>query len=172
MVDYVSGSNSGNDDLSASSTGSMLAGNGGNDVLRGGKSDDILIGGAGDDKLYGGDGADQFRFFGDKIEGASDKDAIYDLDFGEGDVLVFGKYNGLFSSDAPGLDGFASGDSAIISSFAGLAAAYEASGGRITYSGNAALDLLIVSFDNGAGQTQTIRISNGYAAFTSEFTPV
>lgn len=172
MADYISGKNGVDDDLRATSTGSMLAGNGGNDVLRGGKGDDILIGGRGDDKLYGGAGADQFRFFGDQIDGASDVDAIYDLNFADGDTLVFGQYNGLFSTDAPGLNGFANGDSAIISSFAGLAAAYEASGGRISYTGNPGLNLLIISFDNGDGATQTIRITQGYDAFVSELSAI
>lgn len=168
MVDYVSGKNDVNDDLRASSTGSTLAGNGGDDVLRGNKGDDILVGGLGNDKLYGGAGADQFRFFGNQIDGASDVDAIYDLNFADGDTLVFGAYNGLFSTDADGLNGFASGDSAIISSFAGLAAAYEAGGGRITYTGNAGLNLLLISFENGDGATQTIRITQGYDAFVNE----
>lgn len=172
MVDYIAGSNATNDDLTASGSGSMVVGGGGNDVLRGGKSDDILIGGTGDDKLYGGAGADQFRFFGDQIGGTSDVDAIYDLSFTDGDTLVFGKYNGLFSTDAPRLDGFAAGDSAIVSSFAGLAAAYEASGGRITYSGNPSVDLLVINFENGDGSTQTIRISQGYSAFVGELSPV
>lgn len=171
-MDYIAGSNQTNDDLSASSTGAMVVGGGGNDILRGGKSDDILIGGQGDDKLYGGAGADQFRFFGNQIDGSSDVDAIYDLNFGDGDTLVFGQYNGLFSSDASGLDGFAAGDSAIISSFAGLAAAYEASGGRISFSGNVNADLLVISFENGSGATQTIRISQGYNAFVNELSPI
>jgi Ca2+-binding RTX toxin-like protein len=166
MVDMVRGT-SGNDDLAALSnvTGSQIRGGDGNDVLRGGKADDILIGGAGDDSLYGGGGADQFRFFGDQIGGASDTDRLYDLNFGEGDTIVFGKFDGLFTDKVAGLNSFDNGDSAIISSWAGLAHAYETSGGRITYTGGAATDLLFISFDNGNGQTQTLRISNGYAAF-------
>lgn len=171
-MDYISGTNATNDDLRASNTGSMLVGGGGDDVLRGGRSNDILVGGMGDDKLYGGAGADQFRFFGNQIGGASDVDSIYDLNFGEGDTLVFGQYNGLFSTDASGVNAFAQGDSAIISSFAGLAAAYEASGGRITYTGNANLNLLVISFDNGNGATQTIRITQGYDAFVNELSAV
>lgn len=171
-MDYISGKDTTNDDLRASATGSILAGNGGDDVLRGGKGNDILVGGAGDDKLYGGAGADQFRFFGNQIGGVSDVDSIYDLNFGEGDTLVFGQYNGLFSTSSTGLNGFANGDSAIISSYAGLAAAYEASGGRITYTGNANLNLLIISFDNGSGATQTIRITQGYDAFINELSAI
>ena len=167
MVDYVAGTNGNDDDLTATPTGSMIAGNGGDDVLRGGKSDDILIGGAGNDKLYGGAGADQFRFFGNQVDGGSDVDAIYDLNFAQGDKLVFGEYNGLFDTDAPGLDGYSNGNAATITSFAGLAAAFEASEGRITYSGNANVDLLVISFDTGNDTTQTIRISNGYAAFVA-----
>lgn len=171
-MDYISGKNTTNDDLTASGTGSHLAGGAGDDVLRGGKSDDILTGGAGNDKLYGGAGADQFRFFGNQIDGDSDVDAIYDLNFAAGDTLVFGQYDGLFSTDADGLNGYSGGDAATISSFAGLAAAYEASGGRMTYTGNAGLNLLIISIDNGSGDIQTIRISQGYDAFVSELTSV
>lgn len=82
MVDYVGGT-SGNDTLDASPAGSMVAGGAGNDIIAGDKGNDILIGGAGDDRLYGGAGADQFRFFGNQVGGASDVDAIYDLNFGE-----------------------------------------------------------------------------------------
>lgn len=167
MADYVSGTEN-RDDISATRNDTTLAGKGGDDVLRGGRGDDILVGGAGNDQLYGGAGADQFRFFGNQVGGASDVDSIYDLNFAQGDKLVFGEYNGLFDTDAPGLNGFANGDSAIITSFEGLAAAYEASGGRITFSGNAAYDLLIINFETGNGSTQTLRISNGYAAFTQE----
>ena len=175
MVDYVAGNDATDDDLRASVSGSMVTCGDGNDVLRGGKTADILIGGAGEDKLWGGAGGDQFRFFGDQIGSLTDPtdvDAIYDLNFADGDLLVFGKYNGLFGTDAAGLNGFAAGDSAIISSFAGLAAACEASGGRITFTGSAGADLLMISFDNGAGCTQTLRISQGYNAFVSELSPV
>ncbi|ODP36486.1 calcium-binding protein [Sphingomonas turrisvirgatae] len=164
-MDYVSGG-AGSNDIRATAGGTMLAGNAGSDVLRGGKGDDILIGGAGDDALYGGAGGDQFRFFGNQIEGASDTDRLYDLNFADGDTLVFGAFGGLFE-DAAGVNAFNNGDAAIISSWDGLANAFEAAGARATYSGNAALDLLFITFDNGAGQTQTLRISNGYSAFVS-----
>ncbi len=154
----------GDDDLKALSDGSRVSAGAGNDILRGNKGDDVLIGGAGDDQLWGGGGADQFRFFGDQIEGASDTDRLFDLNFGDGDWIVFGKFDGLFE-DGDGINAFDNGDSAIISSWEGLANAYEASNGRITYSGSTSTDLLFISFDNGSGQTQTLRISNGYTAF-------
>lgn len=160
------GGTSGNDDLRALSDGSRVAGGAGNDILRGGRGDDILIGGAGDDQMWGGGGADQFRFFGDQIDGANDVDRIYDLNFGQGDWIVFGKFGGLFE-DASGINAFDNGDSAIISSWEGLANAYESAGARASFTGSASLDLLFITFDNGAGQTQTLRINNGYAAFTA-----
>ena len=161
----VSGT-SGNDDIRALADGSRVAGGAGNDILRGGRGDDILLGGPGDDQLWGGGGADQFRFFGDQIEGTSDTDRIYDLNFGEGDWIVFGEFGGLFE-DSAGINAFDNGDSAIISSWAGLASAVEAGGSRASFTGNAELDLLFVSFVNDAGQTQTLRINNGFAAFTA-----
>jgi Ca2+-binding RTX toxin-like protein len=66
--------------------GTQLRGAAGNDILTGGKYNDFIIGNQGDDVLIGGAGADQFRFFGNEIEGTSDSDRILDLDFAEGDI--------------------------------------------------------------------------------------
>jgi Ca2+-binding RTX toxin-like protein len=145
----------------------LIRGGPGNDVLRGGAGDDIIVGGAGDDIMSGGKGADQFRFFGDQIGGDLDTDRIVDLNFGEGDWLVFGNYNGIFA-DGEGVNAFNGGDAAIISSWTGLMNAANTSGGSISITGNAGLDLLIITLDNGAGQTQVIRLSNSFAAYTAE----
>src|SRR5687768_8647752 len=101
---YVAGRD-GPDDLRATNDedGTQLRGGDGNDILRGGRYDDILVGGSGSDKMFGGDGGDQFRFFGDDIEGVSDTDFIYDLDFAEGDTLVFGNYGANTFSDDDGV---------------------------------------------------------------------
>ncbi|WP_448500989.1 calcium-binding protein [Sphingomonas sp.] len=166
MATFVRGT-AGNDDLRADPSGSMVRAGAGNDVIRGGKGDDIIIGGPGDDILWGGSGADQFRFFGNEIEGTSDTDRIIDLTFSEGDTLVFGNYNGVFAN-ADGVNAFNGGDAAIISSWTGLMNAADTSGGRISITGNAGLDLLIITLDNGAGQTQVIRLSNSFAAYAAE----
>jgi Ca2+-binding RTX toxin-like protein len=85
----------GADNLTGSATdqdGSHIDGKNGNDRLQGSQFDDRLVGNGGDDILTGGAGADQFRFFGNQIDGASDFDTITDLNFAEGDTLVFGSF--------------------------------------------------------------------------------
>lgn len=62
----------------------------GDDWLNGGAGDDVLTGCEGSDTLIGGDGADKFVFTGDRIDG---RDLIVDLDFSEGDRLVFGHFD-------------------------------------------------------------------------------
>lgn len=154
----------GDDDIKALSDGSRVFGGTGNDILRGNKGDDFLIGGAGDDQMTGGAGADQFRFFGDDIDGPSDTDRIYDLNFDQGDKLVFDNFGDIFS-DADGVNAYDGGDAAIIRSWEGLANAVQDSGGRITYTGGASTNLLFITLENDAGQLQTLRITGGYNAF-------
>ena len=56
---FVSGLvHTGNDTLTAATTGSLLAGFAGNDTLNGGVGNDVLLGGAGNDTLNGGAGND------------------------------------------------------------------------------------------------------------------
>lgn len=62
----------------------------GDDWLDGGAGDDVLTGCEGSDTLNGGDGADKFVFYGSHGEG---RDLIVDLDFTEGDRLVFGGFD-------------------------------------------------------------------------------
>jgi Ca2+-binding RTX toxin-like protein len=159
---YVRAGAGDNDIKASNANGSLLDAGAGDDVLRGGKKADILVGGAGDDEMYGGGGGDQFRFFGNEIDGASDIDRIYDLDFSEGDTLVFGNYDGLFQ-DADGLNAFDGGDAAIISSFEGLVSAVENSNGRITttFQSNG---VLLVHMQIG-DQVQTLYITNGVAGY-------
>jgi parallel beta-helix repeat protein len=151
----------GNDDLRAGNSGSVLDGGAGNDILRGSKGDDILIGGAGDDTMTGGAGADQFRFHGNRIDGASDTDRITDLNFADGDTLMLADYALDFAAGS-GLAVADAGGTAIVSSWAGLASAVDQSDGRMTVSGNSSLNLLVLTIDNGAGQQQIIRITNGF----------
>ncbi len=168
---YVGGNASDNDIKAVNNpAGTMLNGLAGDDVLRGGRFDDLLTGGAGNDLLYGGGGADQFRFYGNQISGATDLDKIFDLNFSEGDTLVFGNYAANTFTDTAGENAFAGGGSAIISSWQGLANAYQNSGGHITFSEKGSTDVLILNIDNGAGQTQTIHITGGYDALMSALT--
>lgn len=164
---YVGG-NAGNNDVRATNNpaGTVMNTGAGNDVLRGGKGDDVMTGGAGDDLMFGGNGADQFRFFGNQIGGSSDLDKIFDLSFEEGDTLVFGDYAGSTFGDTDGVNAFANGGSASISSIEGLYAAVQSSG-AITASQKGNTDVLILEIDNGNGQTQIIHLSglwDDYAA--------
>jgi Ca2+-binding RTX toxin-like protein len=161
--DYVRGT-AGDDDIRSTGNGAYVVTGAGDDVLRGGRADDILVGGAGNDQLWGGGGADQFRFFGDQIEGTSDTDRIYDLNFSEGDTLVFGKFDGAFH-DGAGVNEFNNGSAAIISSYLGLQNAQALSGGKITIVADVKTDLLFVSIDNGHGAIETLRISHAAAGY-------
>lgn len=167
MIDqnYISGNGSDNDVQVRGINGSILYGQDGNDILRGGKYNDILDGGRGDDQMFGGDGADQFRFFGNYIEGTSDLDKIYDLDFSEGDTLVLGEYGALGLTSGDGINVFNGGNSAIISSFEGIAALVESS--LVTASQKGNTGVLILTMDNGAGGTQIIHITGGWAEYVA-----
>ncbi len=163
---YVRGT-AGNDDLRANyndTDGSVLAAGAGDDILRGGRYDDVLIGGQGNDQMFGGAGADQFRFFGNQIDGALDTDRIYDLKFAEGDTLVFGSYaEGTFVRDT-GENAFASGTSAILSSWEGVVNAVQNSSNITATRQGAGNDSLVLTIHNGS-QTQEIVISNGWTAY-------
>jgi len=155
---YVKGTR-GNDDLRATNDkdGSYLQAGEGNDTLRGGRYDDILDGGSGDDQYFGGAGADQFRFFGNQIEGTSDTDRVYDLNFDEGDRLVFGKYDAATFTDAAGENATAGGAGAIISTMEGLVNAVNNSS-RVSAERRGNTDTLIVTIEVD-GKTHNIQLS-------------
>jgi len=161
-MENVSGT-PGPDDLKATSADTRLAGGAGDDVLRGGKGNDILIGGAGDDIMSGGAGADQFRFIASLYEGdgGADTDRIVDLNFSEGDWLVFENYADGTWEDAPGLAVFDADTDAIVSSWTGLVNLVEGAD-NVTATGNAGLNLLVVRIEFDGGKVQEIRITNGY----------
>lgn len=165
LMSYVGGG-AGNDDLKATSNvnGTLINSGAGDDILRGGKFNDILDGGAGNDQMWGGGGADQFRFFANKVDGV-DTDKIYDLNFGDGDVMVFGGFDAGTYSDLSGLDGFSGGSSAIVSSWEGLANMVSSTGWTVSQKG--ATDVAILSYDFGDGRVQEIHVSNGWAALSS-----
>ena len=151
--------------LDADSDGTQLRGNAGNDLLTGGRFADFLIGNAGDDVLVGGEGGDQFRFFGDEIEGSSDTDRVYDLDFAEGDRLVFGSFaEGTFAR-MPGVNAFAGGTAVIVDSFGDLQQ-LDAASDRISISRLAeGSDVLVIQVANAAGQVQRIELSDAWQAY-------
>lgn len=156
----------GNDDVQANSRyENYIATGAGNDILRGGKFADMEIGGAGDDQMWGGGGADQFRFYGDQIAGASDRDRIYDLNFGQGDTLVFGTYGADTFSESAHVNAFGGGSSAIIASLKGLAEADEASSLVSVGRQAAGNNNLLVSLTNDEGQIQQIVISNMWSQY-------
>ena len=164
---YRSGT-SGNDDLRANygdRDGTILDGGEGNDILRGGNYNDILVGGAGSDKMFGGLGGDQFRFFGDQIEGTTDTDFIYDLKFGEGDTLVFGTFGAGTFTDQAGVNAFAGGTSAIISSYEGIVNAARTSDDVTAYRESDNNDNLILRITDADGQLQHIVITGGYSQY-------
>ncbi len=164
---YVGGNTADNDIQSSGRAGSILNGLSGDDILRGSRGDDILTGGSGNDQLWGGDGSDQFRFFGNNIGGASDLDKIYDLDFSEGDTLVFGNYANLNFTDGSGINAFNGGADAQISTWAGLAKAVADSGGAISVSEKGNTNVLILTIDNGNDQIQSIHITGGWDAYAA-----
>ncbi len=166
---FVQGTTGNNDIRATNDTdGSYLFARAGDDILRGGRYDDVLTGGAGDDLLFGGAGADQFRFFGNDIGGSSDLDKIFDLNFSEGDTLVFGKYGSALFTDSAGANASPDGLGVSISSYAGLAAQINNAGGAITYSEKGTTDVLILTLTNSTGQQQVIHITGGYDALLAE----
>lgn len=174
MAQSYVGGNAGDNDIKATTNpdGTNLNGLGGNDILRGGKGDDLITGGAGDDLLYGGAGADQFRFYGNQIDGAKDTDKIFDLSFNDGDTLVFGGYAAGTFSDQAGENAFAGGTSVSISSFEGLVNAVNGSGGHMSVAQKGSTGVLILSIDNGLGQIQEIHITGAWAAYQAAAAPV
>ena len=143
--------------------GTSLNGGAGDDRLTGGKHADFLIGGAGNDILIGGAGADQFRFFGHQIEGRSDLDRVMDLNFTQGDKLVFGNFGANTFSDKAG--GFSSGTAAIFDSFADIVRACADSTLVTGLRESASSKNLLLRVVNVDGQVQDVVIVNGYAQY-------
>jgi Ca2+-binding RTX toxin-like protein len=161
----------GNDELfaiGADAEGTQLRGNRGDDLLVGGAYDDVLVGNFGDDVLVGGAGADQFRFFGNEIDGALDVDRIFDLNFAEGDRLVFGEFaSGTFARSRD-VTAFAGGSAAIVDSFSDLRKLDAASDRIIVTRLNPSSDTLVVEVANGQGQVQRILISDAWQNYQTE----
>jgi Ca2+-binding RTX toxin-like protein len=159
------GGRASNDDLRAVFTdadGSNMQSGAGADVLRGGRFNDLLTGGAGDDQLFGGGGGDQFRFFGTQIEGKGDTDTIYDLNFAEGDKLVFGDFGvGTFGNLA-GVKGFKNGTSVIIDSFADIIALDAASDLITALRGGPDGTGLLLQIVDADGQVQSVLLAGAY----------
>lgn len=88
----------------------------GDDWLDGGRGNDRLTGGQGSDMMIGGAGADKFVFYGTDARNG-DHDIVADLDFAEGDRLVFGHFEAGTFSEAYR---WSTGDSAGIISVEGV----------------------------------------------------
>lgn len=146
--------------------GSYLRGHGGDDILRGGRYDDVLDGGAGDDQLAGGQGADQFRFFADDVTGQAgpgivDNDAVRDVNFGEGDTLVFGRYGSGTYTDAAGIDAVNGGAGSIVSSWDGLLSMINDTGWTVTRIGNTQKVQISYTYDADHVQNITLTAAAG-----------
>jgi hypothetical protein len=161
---FVGGSN-GDDDIRAVNDpdGSYLFARGGDDILRGGKFDDLLVGGEGNDSMFGGDGADQFRFFLNEVSG-TDTDWIYDLDFSEGDELVFGNFAADTFVAGAGVNAFSMGTAGIINSIEGLQALVNAADDNWTAAQRGDTDTLELTYTDG-NVTQVINFSSAWSDF-------
>lgn len=154
---------SGNDSPPVPKVATEMLGLAGTDTLRGSTLNDVLVGGSGDDHLSGGTGADRLKFFGNDIEGTSDYDRLYDLNFAEGDTLLFGAYGaGKFSADL-GLTVLSDG-SAVVDSWAGLVNMVQQGAAAAKQLGTTtAMEL---SLTNASGQKQTLFIKDGWQPYT------
>jgi Ca2+-binding RTX toxin-like protein len=161
MAKSYRGGTQGDNDIRAdygNTDGTNLNGNGGDDILRGGNHNDLLTGGQGNDEMFGGKGADVFRFFGLQADfislggqpSGSETDKIRDLNFGEGDRLLFEK----FDEDAA---------EGLITSYAELVALVDRSSWEASsIAGNNNLKL---TYDFGEGVVQNIIITGGYSEY-------
>jgi len=86
---------SGNDVIRAGKGNDKVDGKGGNDKVDGDSGNDKLNGGAGNDSYIGGKGADEFRFKSGELQ-APDVDRIEDLNFADGDIIIFQNQSGIF----------------------------------------------------------------------------
>lgn len=152
----------GAEDIRADSkVGTYIDGRAGDDILRGGGGDDYIVGGGGDDKLWGGKGADVFLFHGSQIEGPKDYDAIYDLNFSEGDKVSLAHFAaGTFANGGnASLQVVDGGAGVIIDSVADLHALAANSGGHVTFDRKGATSVLIMTVDDGSGHVQQIAMT-------------
>jgi Ca2+-binding RTX toxin-like protein len=78
FIENLSGSDTGNDQMSGNAAANRLNGNGGKDTLFGRDGADVLKGGLGNDILSGGSGADQF-VFDTALSATTNKDTITGL---------------------------------------------------------------------------------------------
>jgi Ca2+-binding RTX toxin-like protein len=84
----------------------FIRGEAGDDTITGSSGNDTLIGGTGSDTLTGGSGADMFSF----AQGQAGDNRITDLDFSDGDKLVF---DGLFGSGSTEFQNLATFEEAV-----------------------------------------------------------
>lgn len=158
----------GNDDLRAvSGFDNYFQAGLGDDVLRGGGMNDLFLGAGGNDQMWGGGGADQFRFMGNQIDGPSDRDRIYDLNFAAGDILTFGAYGEDTFETSTHVNAYGDGSSANIGSLEGLFEADKASELVSVSRASAYNDNLLLRVANDSGQVQEVLISNMWGAYVA-----
>ncbi len=166
---YVRGT-SGDDDLRAvygDVDGTIFDALAGDDIMRGGNYNDIFNGGAGDDEMFGGLGADEFRFFANTIDGGQDTDFVYDLNFGQGDVLNIANFGaGTFAMSA-GVNAWNGGSNAVIRSYEGIVNAVNGSANVTAFRAGEFNDDLILRVLDTDGDVQNIYISNGFSQYIS-----
>lgn len=165
---------SGNDTELGLGGDDSLEGGLGNDSLFGGANDDWILGRQGDDLLSGGGGADDFRFHGDEFL-SGETDTIVDLNFAEGDRLVFAHYvAGTFPAnpqftDIPGQIDYSPSNAIVgggvtILGYGGLAL-LVAQSLNVSASQGAADSLILQVKNEGGAIVQTIVIANGWTPY-------
>lgn len=168
---YVGGNKQDNDiQATGDDDGTTLFGNDGNDTLRGGSSSDILNGGSDNDELFGGDDADQFRFFAADITGGQDTDNVRDLDFGEGDLLVFGGFGSGTFTDSDGVDAFNGGSDVRLSSWEGVVNAVDGSANVTAFKqfpASTTNDNLVLRVTDSDGDIMDVVITGGWSAYVA-----
>ncbi|MEH3145769.1 MAG: calcium-binding protein [Methylobacterium frigidaeris] len=162
----------GNDDLHGDKGNNYLDGGAGNDTLRGSTGDDWLIGGAGNDLMYGGKGADQFRFYGTDLLRADiqsgpqakhiDIDKIFDLNFGDGDKLVFDHFDvGTFVNGGDkSLQVVSNGAGAIVDSYHDIARLLMSDAAHVSVSQKGTTGVLILSIHDQTHGTETLHLTD------------
>jgi hypothetical protein len=89
----------------------------------------------------------------------SDLDRIFDLNFGQGDSLVFNNFGANTFFKANGVNAFNGGTSAILDSFGDIVAAAGASNLVTAKRASQSNDNLLLSITDADGQIQTISIT-------------
>lgn len=149
--------------LNGTNQSDIIIGGAGNDTLVGNRGDDIIVGGRGNDVLHGGVGADTF-VFDSKTMTRLEVDQVRDLNFRDGDRLVFEGFQNTFDKLPSGL--FANGDkmqSLIVDSMTDLMALGRLDHVVVSRHGNN--NTLLVSIAESDGNMLQLQLNNIFASF-------